>query len=377
MKKILLPILTVLTAFSMTACGKKTTTSKTTTKAKTNTVTKKKRTKVTTTKRTATTTEYKERIYLFLDFGIYNTYYVDQEYLDWHYVDEINKDCFLFDLKWDLYNFKGWAYNRKIIFDENGNKVNDFKPEVSMVFDAIFEPIDELKEFVYDLGMGSNTFDIFGFQNDTSEVLASKKEIYIPGEVTWDGQNYKIYRFRKFISKDGGGLVGCNNVEKLTIPYANGINSSGFLSSPFACLWGTKEFDNSYKVKGYYLRSNVDTEYTEAYYYIPKSLKTLKLTGDIIATHTFSNYNELKDVEFIITNNMRYIYQNAFYGITEQLTIYFEGSIAEYNAISVHETGNDAWNNANVYFYSEEEPGDGGSFSYFHYDENGDIAIWE
>ena len=73
---------------------------------------------------------------------------------------------------------------------------------------------------------------------------------------------------------------------------------------------------------------------------------------------------------------MKRVYSNAFYGVTETINIYFEGSISDCNNITVDSTGNDAWNNANVYFYSEEDPGDGGSYSCYHYDNNGDIELW-
>ena len=305
-----------------------------------------------------------------LDFGNYNTYYVDEKYKNWQWCYEISSDLFPFDLDWPLRYFKGWAYNGEIIFDESGNKVKDFETAESMTFDVVFESIEELK--LFDFSSGYNSFDIYGFANNDPDYLLSITTVEIPYKVIWNNTVYKIYRINPY----GDELVGCNNIEKLTIPYANGIDSNGFLSMSFGLLWGTEEFDNSYEVIQYYQPRSDSPEYKEATYYIPKSLKTLKLTGDLIATHTFSNYNQLKDVEFIITSNMKTIYQNAFYGITEQLTIYYEGSISDFNKIAVDSTGNDAWNNANVYFYSEDDPGDGGSYSYYHYDNNGDIELW-
>ena len=319
---------------------------------------------------TSATTAHKNQLWIKLNFGDYGEYGVDEKYLDWHYVDEITKDCFPFDLVWKLRYFKGWAYNNEIIFDENGNKIKDFEIAESMIFNVVFEPVDALKEFNFSAGYDS--FDIWGFANNDQDHLLTITTIDIPEKVTWNDKVFEIYR----IHASGDKLNGCNNVEYLTIPYASGISARGFLSFHFGCLWGTKEFHDSYEAIGYYQPSSASSEYEETKYYVPKSLKRIKLTGDFIETHTFSNYNQLKDVEFIITNNMKTIYSNAFYGITEQLNIYYEGSISDFNKITVDSTGNDAWINANVYFYSEDDPGDGGSYSFYHYDGNGNIVIW-
>jgi len=370
MKKILKPVLAIVLGLCLVGCSKKTYNNNSNNPTST-TRTKTKPTNETTTTIT-TTEEQKQYISLKLDFGDYGEYGVDEKYKGWHDVEEITKDLFPFDLVWELRNFKGWTYNDEIIFDENGDKVKDFEIAESMIFNVVFEPIEELKLFDYSLGMSDDQFNIWGFANDDPDYLSTLTTIEIPNKVTWNDKNFEIYR----IHASGDKLNGCNNVEKLIIPYANGISSSGFLSFHFGCLWGTKEFENSYEIIGYFQPSSASSEYKETKYYVPKSLKTLKITGDFIDTHTFSNYNQLKDIDFIITRNMKKIYYNAFYGITEQITIYFEGTIAEFNSIDVAENGNDAWTNANVYFYSEEDPGDGGSYSYFYYDENGDIALW-
>ena len=386
MKKLLLTSTILLTALFLTSCKKKSNTNestnvKTTSKTKINTKT------VTTTNETTNKIDldqYKDLVSINLDFGDYNTYYVDEKYLGWHSVHGISSECFPFDLKMTLYNFMGWEYDGTLIYDNLGNKVNeigiDLTPVVTVIdnyvcldeksieFKAVFEKDDELVNFDYSTGMSSNSFDIYGV---TISDLSSVKELTIPDKITWDDSEYEIYR----IHGSGKKLAGCNNIEKLTIPYANGIKYAGFLSYHFGCLWGTKEFENSYKITGYYLPNNQTNEYKEATYYIPKSLKTIKLTGTLIDSRTFANYNALKDIELIISKNMKTIYKEAFYGITETINIYYEGTIEEFNSITVG-SGNDAWNNANVYFYSEEDPGDGGSYTYFHYDTDGKIVLW-
>ena len=155
MKKIIIPLIALFSMFSLTSCKKK---SETRTKVTTKETTKKATTKKTTTK--MTTTEYKYPIYIHLDFGDYNDYYVDEKYKNTQEVYEITKDCFPFDLVWSLRYFKGWAYNGELIFDENGNKVKNIEPDYYMTFDVVFEPHEELKMFDYSLGMSDDEFDI-------------------------------------------------------------------------------------------------------------------------------------------------------------------------------------------------------------------------
>lgn len=42
--------------------------------------------------------------------------------------------------------------------------------------------------------------------------------------------------------------------------------------------------------------------------------------------------------------------------------------------ITVDSTGNDKFSQAGVYYYSSDEPVVEGN--YWHYDENGDVAVW-
>ena len=383
MKKLLLTSTIMLSSLFLFSCKKKTN------KNDDTNVKTKVSPKTVTTSNTTTSQidldQYKNLVYINLDFGEYGTYGVDEKYVGWHSVNGITSECFPFDLKWTLHYFKGWAYNGTLIYDNLGNKVNeigiDLTPKIRVVdgyvcidetksieFDVVFEKDDELVNFDYATGMSSDSFDIYGV---TLSDLSNVKELTIPDKITWNDKVYKIYR----IHGSGDKLKGCNNIEKLTIPYANGISSAGFLSYHFGCLWGTNEFENSIAINGYWLKDNQTTEYSEATYYVPKSLKTIKITGSIIDSRTFANYNALKDIELIITKNMKTIYSEAFYGITETINIYYEGTIEEFSQIEVR-SNNSEWLNANVYYYSKEEPTDT-NHNYFYYDDLGNIVIWD
>ena len=55
--------------------------------------------------------------------------------------------------------------------------------------------------------------------------------------------------------------------------------------------------------------------------------KFIKEQMDSILEQTY------KDIELIITSNMKHVYTNAFYGVTETINIYFVGSISDFNNI--------------------------------------------
>ena len=187
MKRLFKPFLIMSLGLCLFACSKKNYTSKTSSRTKTN-PNKTELTNRTTT--VSTTTEYKQQIRINLDFGDYNTYYVDEKYIGWHNVEEITKDCFPFDLDWTLRDFKGWSYNDEIIFDESGNKVKDFEIAESMTFDVVFEPIEELKMFDYSASF-YHSFDIYGFANNDPDYLLSITSVEIAGTYNLDNSTVK------------------------------------------------------------------------------------------------------------------------------------------------------------------------------------------
>lgn len=225
MKKIIKPILVMSLVLCLIACKKKENTSRaSTTKINSTKIIPTKTEKTNKTTTAYSTTAQKQQYYIKLDFGDFGEYNVSDEYKGWHYVDEISKDCFPFDLVWKLHNFKGWSYEGEHIFDENGNKIKDFDVTSEMIFNVIFEPIDELKVFDYSLGMTDDQFNILGFANNDPNYLLTITDVEIPNKVTWNGEEFEIYR----IHANGDKLNGCNNIENLTIPYASGISARGF-----------------------------------------------------------------------------------------------------------------------------------------------------
>ena len=116
------------------------------------------------------------------------------------------------------------------------------------------------------------------------------KEIVIPSTVT---------------QLDGLIFEGCSSLESITISTAGRISS--YFSLPFGSLFATKTFDNTVSVKQ---RGISNGEVTENTYYIPKSLKTINITGhQDILSYAFENMS-LDTV--ILSDNVKTVGYCAF-----------------------------------------------------------------
>ncbi|MBR7117358.1 MAG: leucine-rich repeat domain-containing protein [Clostridia bacterium] len=76
----------------------------------------------------------------------------------------------------------------------------------------------------------------------------------------------------------------------------------------------------------------------------------------------------------IVESSTRIIYDNAFYGCNNLENAYYLGTEESFSKILI-DTGNYRLTDANMYYYSESRPTTEGSF--WHYNENGEIEIWD
>ena len=363
MKKTLFIVPFILMLFG---CTKKTS-AKITTKNNKTTITAKttkRTTNKTTDKKTTTskvTREETQIIKVNLDFNEGTVKNNPEKYLQPQYVRRINKTIFPTDIKNKLMTFKGWTLNGELIFNEKLEKVNDFEITDELTFKAKFSEHPDLTNFVYDVyGTDQNPeIWIMGYKNK------KEKNIYIP-EYVYDGDTKcMVYQFIT-------PLEGCNKVEKLELPFIDfNLDDDNIWKYGFGFLFGTKEMSNSYEIAQYYFDGS---EYHEVTYYIPESLKQVKLNGTNFGDRLFANFIEVKDIDFILTTNFSSVSGSAFYGIEELGNIYFEGTAEEFALIDVDDDALEVWNSATVYFYSEEEPEE--SDKYWYYDDSGEIIIW-
>ena len=90
-----------------------------------------------------------------------------------------------------------------------------------------------------------------------------------------------------------------------------------------------------------------------------------------ISNASFNGCVNLESV--IIPESVVAIEDYAFYNCTNILNVYYCGTITDWSELTI-KSANDYLTSATRYYYSETEPTEEGNF--WHYDENGDVAVW-
>lgn len=149
----------------------------------------------------------------------------------------------------------------------------------------------------------------FSFTSTTEECVISGvkdktiTELIVPDYVT------KVNR---------GAFCGCCFLQKMSIPFSVYIvTTQNFTYEyPFGNVFGITSYDGGMPTKQYYY-GGVTTDKTFIVYYIPTSLKEVKVTGNYISSqldHFFYNCTDLTSI--IIQDNVVLIGYSAFYNCT-------------------------------------------------------------
>ena len=171
-------------------------------------------------------------------------------------------------------------------------------------------------------------------------------------------------------------FANCTNLEKITLP---------FTGNPQQPLPGVTPYPFDYIFGGIV---GEDLSYG-----VPPSLKTVVYTGETLHSRSFVYCNSIELV--IIADSVKTIGDRVFTsckGLTDVVIgsgvtsigkaifplssvqrVYYKGSEADWNNITFANITPFS-DEVTLYFYSEEAPTASGN--YWHYDENGEIAVW-
>ena len=240
---------------------------------------------------------------------------------------------------------------------DNYGKVAYYAMEVNKG-DSKIVNIDGYMFYTYD-----NTTYLVGYDGeDTDLVLPS-----------YNGDEYVIYkralydynRITSIIIPDDVTSIGeyafsnCDNLKNVTLP--NSIT----IIEDFT-------FSNSNSLRSITIPDNVITiDYMS--FYGCSGLRTVTIGSGVtdIKRQAFLGCESLTKV--VIGSNVTSIEMSAFLQCTYLTTVYYVGTESDWAEISIS-SSNSSLTNATRYYFSENEPADNGN--YWHYDENGEIAVW-
>ncbi len=222
---------------------------------------------------------------------------------------------------------------------------------------------------------GVTAVESFAFQN-----CSALTNVVVPESVTEIGKSV---------------FYGCSNIQSITIPFVGSSKNGGSSSSSvFGYIFGKDQYDGSIKIEQYY--GSYAYTYVDKYY-IPSKLTSITITGGVIGFKAFYKFSCLTSIEIgakvtkigesafaecanltsvVIGESVTSIDFKAFDNCTSLTSVYYKGTAKEWSGISI-EGSNGNLKTATKYYYIEnaaDVPTDSGN--YWHYDENGEIAIW-
>ena len=188
-----------------------------------------------------------------------------------------------------------------------------------------------------------------------------------------------------------GAFSGCSWLKSITIPFIGGnkFATTASASTLFGYVFGVSSYAEGVPTKQYYEQYSYET------YYIPASLRTVRIVGGNIFYGAFYNcdsltsvviedsvkliggitfYNCSNLVNVVLPDSVTSIGDSAFYNCSSLTNVYYKGATEEWSNMSIG-SYNSKLTNASRYYYSETQPTTTGK--YWHYNENGEILVWE
>ena len=269
---------------------------------------------------------------------------------------------------------ENWNYaNRPVVWDCNNNDVAEDG--------AIYTIIDGIR---------------YRLKNGFAEVVEQPTDITsasIPSRVIYKETVYPVTAIL------AGAFKGCNVLEYLSLPFLGTSRDAKTYLGVFGAIFGYTITTNGVDPEGTICQYSV---YTSTYghkfyhYYIPSSLKTVNVTDGNIGNYSFKECNSLTHMEIpdgmsvipedtfwlcsaltsvVIPSSVTKISENAFWGCDGLTQIFYKGTAEEWLLIQT-DSGNYVLQTGNIYYYVENEKEVPASGNYWHYDEEGKVAIW-
>ena len=166
----------------------------------------------------------------------------------------------------------------------------------------------------------------------------------------------------------------CDSLTEITLPFVGARKQATGSNAVFGYIFGYTTSSSSSTVSGatyQYYDSSRPSSYKYYHYYIPTSLRKVTITGGTINSSAFRNCSSLTSVT--IPESVTSIGNYAFQNCSSLTRVYYKGTISDWSNISIDSYNGDL-TYATRYYYSETEPTEAGN--YWHYDENGNIAVW-
>ena len=227
------------------------------------------------------------------------------------------------------------------VFEDNTSLTEMVIPDsVTDIGNGIFHGCRALTKVVLPSG-------ITCIEEDTFDFCESLVEIVIPDTVTSIGDSafYACESLTEIVIPDGVTSIGesafwaCTKLEEIIIP--DSVTSIG--KGAFGVTACTKivigDGLTSIPLGAFYYNENLESV-------------VLGASVESIGASAFEDCSKLKDV-------------------------YYKGTVSDWKALSIHEKNNQALKNAKRYYYAEtaqDVQNDG--VMYWHYDKNGEIAVW-
>ena len=203
--------------------------------------------------------------------------------------------------------FVGWEFNGNIITEiETSNACH-------MTIKAKWQEIEGLELFEYTSSFTNNTITITGIKDKTVT------NIVVPDIVTNIAE---------------GAFNGCSSLESITLHFVGNKahKSTDTYQYPLGYIFGTSSYTGSNATKQYYYGSSTSST-TSTTYYIPTSLKEVKIEGtNYISAYAFQNFKQLTSLE--ISNSIAIVGTYTFKDYSSLANVYYNGTIEEWCKIT-------------------------------------------